>query len=57
MLLGLELCHRQQIAQVIEPVLLRKPGQVSKGLGDETRRLVRATVARRLARERSPPPG
>ncbi len=43
--------------QVIEPVLLREPGQVSDDVGNETRRLVGAAIAGRLARKRSPTPG
>lgn len=57
MLFRLELSHCQQIAQMIEPVPLRQPGQVSKDLGDETCRFVGTAIARRLAREWSPPPG
>ena len=51
MLLGLKLRHREQVVQVIKPVLLGKPGQVSDGVGDKARRLVRVPIARRLARE------
>ncbi len=57
MLLCFQLRHRQQIAQMIETVPLREPGQVAEDLGNETRRLVRSAIARRLARERSRPPG
>jgi len=57
MLIRFELCDRQQIAQVIEPVALREPDQVCQNVGDETRRLIRAAIVRQLARERSSPPG
>ena len=57
MLLCFQLRHRQQIAQRIETVPLREPGQVAEDLGNETRRLVRSAIARQLARERSRPPG
>ena len=49
MLLGLELHKRQQIAQMKEPVMPREPRQMGGGLGNEACRLVRATLARRLA--------
>jgi hypothetical protein len=57
MLLRFEFCHREQVMQVIEPVLLRKPGQISDDVGNETRRLVGAAIAGGLARKRSPTPG
>jgi hypothetical protein len=57
MLLRFELCDREQVMQVIEPVLLCEPGQIFDDVGNETRRLVGAAIAGRLARKRSPPPG
>ena len=53
MLLGFQLCHCKQVAQVIEPVLLGEPGQAADGIRDEARRLVGAPIARRLAGRRS----
>ena len=50
MLLCFQLRHRQQIAQMIETVPLREPGQVAEDLGNEVRGLVGAALARRLAR-------
>ena len=54
MLLGLELRHRKQIAQVIEPVPQREPGQMRERFGDETRGFVRAAIASKL--DGRPPP-
>lgn len=57
MLLRFELCHREQVMQVIEPVLLREPGQIFDDVGNKTCRLVGPAIAGRLARKRSPTPG
>ncbi len=53
MLLRLELRHRKQIAEMVEPVALGEPGKVGQHLGDETRGFVRPAIARRLEGRRS----
>jgi len=55
MLVGFQLCDREQVAQMIEPMPQGEPGQLRERLGDKARGFIRAPIARKLGRDHSPP--
>jgi hypothetical protein len=52
--LGFQLRHPQEMAEHVEPVALRQPGQFRGGFGNECRGLVRPAIAARFIGSREP---
>jgi len=52
--LGFQLRHPQEMAEHLQPMALRQPGQLGNGFRDECRGLVRPTIAARFIGARKP---